>query len=86
MVSARARNKFLVTAVTETGRGYFYFFIEGVEDLMGRGCMGSSDSLEILHSPWVSASPLDLDANSDAPLPFRISWVNDGKINRVTGL
>ena len=53
---------------------------------MGHGWMGGSDSLEMLHSPWVSASPMDLDANSGTLLPFGISWVSDGKINRVTGL
>ena len=32
-----------------------------------------------------SASPIDSDVNSGAPLPFVVFWVNDGEINRVTG-
>ena len=49
------------------------------------GWMGGSDPLEIQRSPWVSALPIDSDANSGAPLPFVVFWVNVSEINRVTG-
>lgn len=55
-----------------------------MKDLVDRDLMCDSNSPKIQHGSWVCVLSIDKDTNLAVCFPFWISWVKDGKINRVT--